>query len=30
MVVCNSKRVKRVKNDIIFSEMEMTECEQKL
>lgn len=30
MVVCNSKRVKRVKNDIIFSEMEMTECEQNI
>ena len=30
MIVCNSKRVKKVKNDIIFSEMEMTECEQNI
>ena len=30
MVVCNSKRVKRVKNDIIFFFFLMTECEQNI
>lgn len=28
MVKCNTKRVKKVDNDIIFSEIEMVDCEQ--
>ena len=30
MVVCNTKRVKKVGTDIIFSEFEMADCEQRL
>lgn len=30
MVVCNTKRVKKVGNDIVFSEFEMADCEQNL
>ncbi len=30
MVTCNSKRVRKEKNDIIFSEIEMVDCEQNI
>ena len=30
MVICNSKRVRKEKNDIIFSEIEMVDCEQNI
>ena len=28
MVTCNTKRVKKIDNDVIFSEIDITECEQ--
>lgn len=30
MVTCNTKRIKRIENDIIFSEIEMVDCEQNI